>query len=96
MKLEWTAPALHDRIEIFQYIARDSVAAATKVDDAFDHQVEQLLDHPTSGRLGKLIGTRELVVHGLPYIVVYDVNLAIIRILRVIHTSRDWRGKEDD
>ena len=45
---------------------------------------------PTSGRPGQIDGTRELVVPGFPYVIVYRVSANAVEILRVFHTSRDW------
>jgi toxin ParE1/3/4 len=35
-------------------------------------------------------GTRELVVSGTPYIVVYRVMGKVITVLRVLHGARQW------
>jgi toxin ParE1/3/4 len=42
------------------------------------------------GRPGRVVGTYEKVVTGLPYIVAYAVEPAEVIILRVIHGARDW------
>ena len=39
------------------------------------------------------LGTRELVIRNLPYIIPYRVRENFIEILRVLHTSRRWPGK---
>lgn len=41
------------------------------------------------GRPGRAPGTQELVVHP-NYIVIYDVTDDAIRILHLLHTSRQW------
>ena len=45
---------------------------------------------PAIGRPGRVLGTRELVIGRLPYIVPYRVREKDIEILRVLHTSRRW------
>ena len=90
MRLEWSELAYQDRMDTFQFIARDSVKAAARVDDAFDTQAEQLVDFPESGRIGRWPGTRELVISGLPYILVYRVIDDLVFILRVLHGARQW------
>ena len=45
------------------------------------------------GRPGRVLGTRELVIGGLPYIIPYRVRDNYVDILRVLHTSRRWAEK---
>jgi len=52
--------------------------------------VESLLDFPAIGHPGRLFGTRELVVTGTPFIVVYWVRGSAIQVLRVLHHARKW------
>ena len=44
------------------------------------------------GRIGKVPGTRDLVVTGTPYLVVYEVTSDWISILRVLRAARDRNG----
>ena len=52
--------------------------------------VDRLDRHPSLGRAGRVDGTRELIILNTPYIAVYRVVENQIRILSVIHTSRQW------
>lgn len=49
---------------------------------------------PLLGRAGRVSGTRELVVPGLPYVVVYllegDDLDGVVAILRIIHGAMRW------
>ena len=58
--LEWSPSAFEDREAIFDYIAAESPKAAAIMDAAISRQVERLLAHPQSGRMGLVPGTREL------------------------------------
>jgi toxin ParE1/3/4 len=51
---------------------------------------DQLVDHPHLGRVGRVPGTRELVVARTPYIVIYEIEGDMIRIIRVLHTAQRW------
>jgi len=42
------------------------------------------------GREGRIAGTRELVLPGLPYIVVYEVAATAIHVLHIYHGARNW------
>lgn len=90
MKLEWSAFAFSDREGIFDYIEADSPRAAVAVDDAIAEAAGRLLDFPESGRIGRISGTRELVVTGLPYILAYNIRDDVVRILRVLHGAQQW------
>ena len=91
MRLRWTKRAERDLDEIAEYIGQDSPAAAARVVLELIDQVEaNLLAHPAIGRPGRVLGTRELVIGGLPYLVPYRMREKDIEILRVLHTSRRW------
>ncbi|MGY2227208.1 type II toxin-antitoxin system RelE/ParE family toxin [Pseudomonas gingeri] len=90
MKLEWTHQAREDRDGIFDFIEQDNPRAAIKTDDRIDEQVKRLLLFPESGRLGRIPGTRELVIDLTPYIVAYCINDHCIRVLRVLHGAQLW------
>lgn len=90
MRLEWSAYAIEDRVAIFEYIEADNPRAAVTVDDRIRRQVEQLIRHPESGRIGRVEGTRELVIDRTPYITAYRVAGDTVRILRVLHGAQQW------
>jgi toxin ParE1/3/4 len=90
VKLEWSAFALSDRDDIFDYIEADSPRSAIRVDEAIANAAERLINFPESGRPGRITGTRVLVVSGLPYILAYIVRDDVVRILRVIQGAQQW------
>ncbi len=90
MQVVWSRRAL-DHLEVIQdYIAQDSPAAAYKLALTVHERVLALLpNHPLIGRSGRVAGTRELVIPGTAYIVVYEVSERI-NILAVLHGAREW------
>lgn len=90
MRLEWSIFAQADRDAIFDYIEADSPQAAIIVDDRIRVQVEGLVQFPESGRLGRVEGTRELVIQRTPYIAAYRIAGNTVRILRVLHGAQQW------
>lgn len=74
MKLRASASAEHDLAEIRRYIAVDSPRAAERVISRIRAAAVNLIVSPDMGRTGKADGTREWVVRGLPYIIVYQVD----------------------
>ena len=89
MRLIWTRLANADRQKIREYIAQDNPAAALALDELFSEKTKRLIDHPNLGRLGRVAGTRELVAHQ-NYILVYDIVGDQVRLLRVLHASRQY------
>ncbi len=90
MRLRWTKRAERDLDEIAAYIGIDSPPAAARVILELIERTEALPRQPAIGRPGRVTGTRELVVAGLPYIIPYRVRGNDIELLRVLHTSRRW------
>ena len=93
MRLVWTAPALADRIAIYDYIDADSPWAAAELDEQFAAAAEHLLRHPEMGRAGRLPGTRELIVHP-HYVLVYRLDGDTVQVLALVHTARQWPPAE--
>jgi addiction module RelE/StbE family toxin len=90
MEIIWRPAALNDLESVRDFIARDNPRAAERVHASIRAAVDPLTDFPHVGRAGRVDGTRELVVAGLPYIIVYRAAETQVRILAVIHTSRQW------
>ena len=90
MKIVIREAADRDLDQIFAWIARDRPRAARAVIDRILSSVELLGRFPYVGRAGKVPGTREWVVRGLPYIVVYSVHeeADALTILAIFHGAR--------
>ncbi len=87
MRVEYTDPALDDIEAITDYIARDSLTVAARVERRIRAAVALLADQPTiMGRAGRVGGTAELVIR--PYIVVYQVRGEVIEVFAVIDGRR--------
>ena len=89
-RLEWAAPALADLQAAGEYIAQDNPTAARRVASRVREAVEILQDQPNLGRPGRLAGTKELVVSGTPFVVVYRVRKGDVHIIRLLHYSMRW------
>ena len=84
----WHPGAEDDLEEIVDYIAIYNVEAALKLARRIVGAIEDSLpSSPYMGRLGRVEGTRELVVHQ-NYIVIYEVAADAINVLNVIHAAR--------
>ena len=90
MRIIWQDEAERDLDRIAEYIMEDDPAAALRVVSTIREAARFLTEHPNIGRAGRVEGTRELVIAGLPYILPYQIAGQEIRILAVMHTSRKW------
>jgi toxin ParE1/3/4 len=64
--------------------------AGSASNGSVDGTVELLKDLPNAGRAGTAEGTREWVVRGMPYIIVYELREEIgeLHVLGVFHLRR--------
>ncbi len=93
-RVVWSIDASVEYREIIRYIAQNDPRAAEYIALRLRDVVQNLSAMPT-GRKGRVSGTYEKVISGLPYIVAYSLGdeprgHETITILRLIHWSRDW------
>jgi plasmid stabilization system protein ParE len=93
MRLVWSSAALDDFDQTIAFLAERNPNAALRVADRIDRAARKLARLPT-GRPGRVAGTYEKIVTGLPYILAYAMTPPgagnSVVILRVIHGARDW------
>jgi toxin ParE1/3/4 len=90
VKIRWTPLARADISIAYDYVADDSAGAADQFLKRIQQDAAVLVRHPTAGRVGRIAGTRELVVPGTPWIIPYWIRQGFIDILAVIHGARKW------
>ncbi len=90
MRVRWTRKALVNLDSAVEYIATDKPTAAADVAQKIWDTAKMLAEQPGMGRPGRVPGTRELIIPGLPYILPYLEKDGTVFILRVMHTSMKW------
>jgi toxin ParE1/3/4 len=90
----WSAKSLTDLSSIVEWIAADNPRAALEAVERIEAAGEAL-GFMATGRKGRVSGTYEKPVAGLPWILAYSIETRLngrdrIVILRAIHGSRDW------
>ena len=73
LSLEWKATAIADLLAIVDYISDDNPDAAQALKDEIEAKTSRLPENPRLYRVGRVGGTREMVVRP-NYLVVYVVN----------------------
>ena len=91
-RIRWTVRALRRLDQIGAYIEKDDPNAAGRVVTRLVAAVDMLAELPAAGRIGRITGTRELVLSDIPYIIPYRLRHDI-EILTVMHASQKWPKK---
>ena len=89
LQLEWKATAVADLTAIVDYISDDNPDAAQALKDEIEAKVSRLRERPRLYRVGRVGGTREMVVRS-NYIVVYAEDADTVTVLRVLHAAQQW------
>lgn len=89
--VHWSDDALADLERQLVHIARDNPAAARRVAKRIRETGDALAEFAT-GHPGRVRRTYEKSIARLPYIIAYALSDddAVLTILHVIHTARDW------
>ncbi len=90
MIIKWLPKALDDLEILREYIENDNPSASEKVIQHIIKSLGYLIDNPELGRPGRIINTRELLLSGLPYVIVYKIKNNFIEVLRVFHGAMKW------
>jgi toxin ParE1/3/4 len=92
--VEWRARAREDRIKHFNYIAEDNPTAALEFDDEIEAKTDALPEHPELYRIGRMRGTREMVL-APNYILVYRIlkRKAVIEIVRIVGARQSFKSR---
>ena len=93
MKIFWLEKAAIDLEQAYEFILFDNPPAAENEATKVLEAVELLSINPALGKAGRVAKTRELVVAGTPYIVIYHVKSSRLEILRIFHGARQWPDK---
>ena len=91
MSVVWRQTATAELVEhVVDYANRHDPLTAYRVFDEVRARAEILDNQPGIGRPGRVRGTREFVVIGTPFILVYRIQSAQVEVLRVLHGRQQW------
>lgn len=91
-----TENAEADLDAIAAYYGTINPSATLAILDAVALTEGLLADHPLIGRPGKVPGTREAVVGGTAFILVYVVSVHAVTIVKVLDSRSQWPAANDD
>ena len=99
LTLRFSARARSQLVAIQTYISLHNPAAAARVGAAIRDAAETLRYFPFAGRTGRASGTREWVVRGQPYVIVYEADMGDaneVIILGVFYGAQNRPADEDE
>ena len=70
-------------------LINDNPDAAQRLKDEIEAKAAKLPEHPKLYRVGRVPGTREMVVRS-NYVVIYTEDAHAVTILRVLHAAPQW------
>jgi addiction module RelE/StbE family toxin len=88
-RVQWTRRALHDLADIRAFVAADDPRVARRIAQAILKAADRLSIMPRRGRPGRVAGTRELILPGWPWILVYHAAGDRVYVLAVRHSARE-------
>ncbi|MGH8389921.1 MAG: type II toxin-antitoxin system RelE/ParE family toxin [Pseudomonas sp.] len=88
MPVEWRPEARAELRKILTYIGNLNSKAAIELFQSIEIATSALLEHPHLYRLGRVSGTREIVVHP-NYLVIYQITDRI-EIVSVVHARQEY------
>lgn len=88
MQIRWLAQAIENLDNAATWIAKDNRHAAEDFVTAVQKTVLLIAQVPSAGKVGRVLGTREMIVLGYPYIIPYRVVGDELQILRVFHVRQ--------
>lgn len=90
MRIKMTKSANIDLSESDDFIRENNPLAADRMASRIDDAISHLAIYPAIGRIGRVSKTREFVVSGTPFVIIYQVRTSIIVVYRVLHTAQKW------
>ena len=90
MKVRWTKIAKDDFEAAFHYISKDNPKLTKKLGVRLLSVLATLEEHPHAGRPGRVAETKEFIISGTPYVLIYTVKKDLLAIVSFLHSSRRW------
>ena len=90
MRIAWTPAAAADLEQISDFLFEQNPATAVRLVRQTYSAASTLKQFPNKGRPAKKEGTRELVLPGLPWIIIYEAGGQAVYIVRILHGAQHW------
>lgn len=51
---------------------------------------DSLKEMPNRGRKGRKANTREMIISGFPFVIIYRAGKEAVEIVRILHSAQQW------
>ena len=89
LQIVWSDEARCDLRILIEYVSQRNPPAANRILMLLENTITPAVEYPYLFRVGRLPGTREIVVHP-NYILVYRVDVGLLNVLRVLHARQQY------
>ena len=92
MRIRYSDEAVADLRAIISFGLKEGLPDPRGFVRGLRKRLHILAEHPLAGRAGRVDGTRELPLAGLPYIAIYLVSdeMGTVDVLRILHGAQLW------
>jgi len=84
----WSATAADQLEELDWYLLERNPDAADDAIYKIHAVIGTLSEFPEIGRPGRVLGTRELVISGSPYLTIYEVKRRNVHLIALLHGAQ--------
>lgn len=92
MRYRISIRANRDLEHIFDFIARDNIDAAERLDERFHNSIKTLAQFPRMGHRRQDVQDRRYLFWNVgTYVIAYRIERKTLIVVRVLHGSRDFR-----
>jgi len=91
MIVVWAETARREWAAQYRFYFSRNPSAARRLRQAVMTGARQLREYPRMGRPGRVADTRELVIVGTPFLLVYAENPVRVEILHIYDGRQDWQ-----
>ena len=90
LTVKYTKLALQDLNDSYDYIYKDNPYATRSIIEKIELTISKIAEYPTIGHKRRVAETFEFVVLDTPFIIVYMFDRKSLKIVSILHSSRQY------
>ena len=90
LKLQFSDEVIRNLTEVTEFYEERQEGLGKRFAKYIEKHLLLLEEQPNIGRIGKVFGTREMVLTDFPYMIVYRVRKSYVQLLLIYHQARKY------